>query len=239
MFDQITNLKLQPSDLVKQSLPFSYLALSAAATDGGSHSVRVYTDISTEWVYGDNALVANWTTTTEDILTHQVQLQNQSLYSEANDHAQCKFNLVFRERSDLLSPLLSDGSAFYSTLNVCHEPQSRMTITNPTALSQSADVTYQSGPDVDVHGQFIKNGHLPNTKDTDFRAIQDRWPVFGFAHDLGTVSGKGYAPEEPETQGWRGGWSTKAYQNFLTSKKCGGTRYFRHFWAILGHFCNW
>ena len=40
---------------------------------------------------------------------------------------------------------------------------------------------------------------------------------------------KGYAPEEPETQGWRGGQSTKAYQNFLTSKKCGGTRYFRHF----------
>ena len=36
-----------------------------------------------------------------------------------------------------------------------------------------------------------------------------------------------------------GGQSTKAYQNFLTSKKCGGTRYFRHFWAILGHFYNW
>ena len=50
---------------------------------------------------------------------------------------------------------------------------------------------------------------------------------------------KGYAPEEPETQGWRGGRSMKAYQNFLTSKKCGGTRYFRHFWAILGHFYNW
>ena len=36
-----------------------------------------------------------------------------------------------------------------------------------------------------------------------------------------------------------GGQSMKAYQNFLTSKNCGGTRYFRHFWAILGHFCNW
>ena len=46
------------------------------------------------------------------------------------------------------------------------------------------------------------------------------------------ISSKGYAPEEPETQGWRGGRSTKAYQNFLTSKKCGGTRFFRHFGAI-------
>jgi hypothetical protein len=50
---------------------------------------------------------------------------------------------------------------------------------------------------------------------------------------------KGYAPEELETQGWRGGAVNEGLPNFLTSKKCGGTRYFRHFGAILGHFCNW
>lgn len=37
--------------------------------------------------------------------------------------------------------------------------------------------------------QFINNGILANTFDTNFRAISDDWPVFAFAQDLGTVSG--------------------------------------------------
>ena len=80
----------QPDDWVKQSLPFSYLSVSVAANDGKSHSVQVYTDISAEWVTGDNSLTANWTTTTGNVLTHQVQLSSPSLYSEVSDHTQCK-----------------------------------------------------------------------------------------------------------------------------------------------------
>ena len=36
----------QPGDWVKQSIPFSYLALSAKSLDGADHSVQVYSDIS-------------------------------------------------------------------------------------------------------------------------------------------------------------------------------------------------
>ena len=50
-------------------------------------------------------------------------------------------------------------------------------------------LTHQSGADVDVRGQFAGNGILSNTKDTDFRAIENRYPVFGFAKDLGSVEG--------------------------------------------------
>lgn len=64
------------------------MALSAAANDGGSHSVQVYSDISAEWVSGDNTLTVNWTTTTGDTLTHQVQLESQSEYTEVSDHIQ-------------------------------------------------------------------------------------------------------------------------------------------------------
>lgn len=46
-------------------------------------------DISGEWVTGDNSLVANWTTSTGDIVTHQVQLANQTVFKEINDHIQC------------------------------------------------------------------------------------------------------------------------------------------------------
>lgn len=40
-----------------------------------------------------------------------------------------------------------------------------------------------------VRAQFIQNGKLANSRDTNFRAVSDDWPVFGLAHDLGTVSG--------------------------------------------------
>ncbi|KAJ7044481.1 DUF1793-domain-containing protein [Mycena alexandri] len=142
---------VEPNDLVKQSIPFAYMAVSAAATDGRSHSVQVYSDISAEWVSGDNTLTVNWTsTTTGSILTHQVQLENPSVFAEINDHTQY-------------------GSAFYSTPN-------------------TVSATFQTGADVTVRAQFINNGKLANTLDTAFRAIDDNWPVFGFAHDLGTIT---------------------------------------------------
>ncbi|KAG2042315.1 hypothetical protein BDR03DRAFT_1006723 [Suillus americanus] len=140
---------VEPTDLLKQSIPFSYLALSAVSTDGRSHTVSVYTDISAEWVSGDDSLTVNWTTSTGNILTHQVMLENQ-LYIEYSDYIQ-------------------QGAAYYSTPN-------------------SSSVTYQTGQDVVVRAQFINNGVLANTEDTNFRAVSDNWPVFAFAHDLDTAS---------------------------------------------------
>ncbi|KAL1998449.1 hypothetical protein VTN02DRAFT_6160 [Thermoascus thermophilus] len=48
-------------------------------------------------------------------------------------------------------------------------------------------LTHQSGADVDVRGAFARDGRLANTTDGRYRAIQDDWPVFGFAVDLGSV----------------------------------------------------
>lgn len=59
---------------------------------------------------------------------------------------------------------------------------------NLTPYPQTLGLTYQSGADTTVRGQFISNGHLPNTKDTSFRAVSDNWPVFALAHELGTIS---------------------------------------------------
>lgn len=50
-------------------------------------------------------------------------------------------------------------------------------------------MTYQSGQDAVVRGQFQGQGSLANTQDTNYRAISDDWPVFAFANDLGTVTG--------------------------------------------------
>jgi hypothetical protein len=141
---------VEPKDLLKQSLPFSYMTVTAVSNNGGSHNVQVYSDISAEWVSGNNDLTVNWnTTTTNNIITHQTQLTSPSLYSEANDHTQY-------------------GSAFYSIENL-------------------SGTTYQTGQDTVVRANFIKSGNLPNTKDSNFRAISNNWPVFGFARNLGTV----------------------------------------------------
>ncbi|THH32901.1 hypothetical protein EUX98_g1248 [Antrodiella citrinella] len=142
---------VEPTDLAKQSFPFSYLTLSAAPNDNKTHSVQLYTDISAEWVSGDTSLIANWSSTTAgSILTHQVQLVTQTPFGEVNDRIQ-------------------QGSAFYSTLNI-------------------RGATFQTGQDIVVRAEFIANGSLANTQDTDFRAVSDRWPVFAYAHNLGTIS---------------------------------------------------
>lgn len=52
---------------------------------------------------------------------------------------------------------------------------------------KTSGVTWQSGEDISVRAQFINNGRLPNTRDTNFRAIDDAWPVFAISHDLGNV----------------------------------------------------
>ena len=55
-------------------------------------------------------------------------------------------------------------------------------------MLQSANVTFQTGQDVAVRGQFLNHSTLLNTQDTDYRAISDDWPVFALAHDLGAIS---------------------------------------------------
>jgi hypothetical protein len=56
------------------------------------------------------------------------------------------------------------------------------------ATENTSNLTHQSGSDVDVRGAFEKNGKLDNTNDTNFRAIQDSFPVFGFSNDLGSIT---------------------------------------------------
>lgn len=81
---------VEPNDLVQQSIPFSYLSVSAVSTNGASHAVQIYSDISAEWVSGNRGLVVNWSTTTGSIFTHKVQLTSPTVLSEVSDQTQRK-----------------------------------------------------------------------------------------------------------------------------------------------------
>ncbi|KLO10459.1 DUF1793-domain-containing protein [Schizopora paradoxa] len=77
------------TDLSRQSLPFSYFFITATSADGLPHAVRVYSDITAEWIGGDTNLVANATGNVEsDVVVLQASLQTPRPFSEINDHAQ-------------------------------------------------------------------------------------------------------------------------------------------------------
>ncbi|THH29207.1 hypothetical protein EUX98_g4981, partial [Antrodiella citrinella] len=89
MLVNITFLSPIESDPVKQSLPFTYVYLDAISTDGLSHSVQVYADISAEWSSGNRSAIVTWKTTKTDTSTyHQVQLESPTPFTEVNDQAE-------------------------------------------------------------------------------------------------------------------------------------------------------
>ncbi|KAH9021639.1 hypothetical protein EDB84DRAFT_1580788 [Lactarius hengduanensis] len=80
---------IEPGDWVKQSIPFSYLALTAKSLDGAVHNVQVYSDISGEWNSGDRSHVIRWSeTSTSDVVYHTVNLQNPAVFNEINNQAE-------------------------------------------------------------------------------------------------------------------------------------------------------
>jgi hypothetical protein len=99
-------------------------------------------------------------------VTHQVQLQNQQLYTEVSDH-------------------IMQGSAYYSTADVSPLIPSLENVLSPS--SQLDGATFQTGQDTVVRAQFLNNGALANSQDGNFRAASNDWPVFALSHDLGTV----------------------------------------------------
>jgi hypothetical protein len=51
---------VDPLNLRRQSIPMSYVTVSAAANDGGSHPVSLYMDVSGEWAHGDVGHGVTW-----------------------------------------------------------------------------------------------------------------------------------------------------------------------------------
>ncbi|ROV92383.1 hypothetical protein VMCG_09131 [Cytospora schulzeri] len=141
-----------PNDLLKQSLQYSYVDVTAVSADGASHTVQVYMDCSGEFASGSDVTQnITWDHgTTSGVDYHTFQLSTQQEFVESGDQAEW-------------------GQWFIST-------------------ADTDGVTWKIGEDTVVRGQFETNQTLDDTMDTDFRAINDDWPVFAFSKDLGNVS---------------------------------------------------
>ncbi|EKM77069.1 hypothetical protein AGABI1DRAFT_108435 [Agaricus bisporus var. burnettii JB137-S8] len=56
------------------------------------------------------------------------------------------------------------------------------------ATPKRPGLTWQTGADTDCRTRFAQNGSLTNAKDTEFRPVNSKWPVFTFAIDLGSIT---------------------------------------------------
>ena len=158
---------LTPDDLKRQSLVFSFMEVSVKSLDGASHNVQLYSDIS--------AGKFSW----RCILTLLIY----TLEWVTGDHgaiAQWDIGLT------------KDNIAYHK---VWRQEQLPFSSTNEQAdwgnwyfaTSDEPNLTVQTGADVIVRGQFQSSGSLADTKDWNFRPINQDWPVFGFASDLGNI----------------------------------------------------
>ncbi|KNF06610.1 hypothetical protein PSTG_00484 [Puccinia striiformis f. sp. tritici PST-78] len=82
-----------PGDLLRQSLPFSYLSIELVDNQSSSSSandnVMVYTDIQADWASGDHSVTATWSHSDSDkSLSYQVGRKEQLVFSEKNEYAE-------------------------------------------------------------------------------------------------------------------------------------------------------
>ncbi|PCH43428.1 hypothetical protein WOLCODRAFT_36245, partial [Wolfiporia cocos MD-104 SS10] len=93
---------IEPSDWVRQSIPFSYISLEASSNDGEPHQVEVYSDISAEWLSGNRSALVRWgTTTNQQSVYHEASLQSPTPFGEYETSGQAEDGSVFYAMSQI------------------------------------------------------------------------------------------------------------------------------------------
>jgi hypothetical protein len=79
---------VEPGDLELQSVPLTLLTVSVSFTDGNSHSVQVYADITGEWASNSESAQIEWQTTSDSTGRYwAVELQSQVPLAEPSNMA--------------------------------------------------------------------------------------------------------------------------------------------------------
>ena len=159
---------VEAKDLRRLSMPLSDIITTAQSSDGSTHTVSVYFDISGEWAHGDSTQLIKWapetiarntdgSNRTGNLSTWTVTPNSPTVFNQVNDYP-------------------SWGTVLWST-------------------ASAPGLSIQSGADATVRSQFVGFGHLTGGNDLNQpRAIEDQYPVFAFAKSLGTVGGTATKP---------------------------------------------
>jgi len=153
---------VDPENLQRQCVPFSYITMQAASSDGNSHTVEVYFDISGEWAHGDTTQDLSWSQT---VTSSTIALTNTptspSVLAEFNDQA--SWGTVV-----LASPNASGANL---TWQIGQDTVVRVQAANNGVLLNSQD-TNQPRPISDNWPVFAFCGNLGTVTSTPSAAFQ-------------------------------------------------------------------
>lgn len=103
---------VSPQNLIRQSLPFSYLTVSASGTNGATASIQIYSDIDNSWTgqFGEY-VETDWTYALSEESTSVLTLTpgGTALYSEVNQMAQWGTAVYCTQESgSTVAPMVGD-----------------------------------------------------------------------------------------------------------------------------------
>ncbi|KAJ7617072.1 hypothetical protein FB45DRAFT_222278 [Roridomyces roridus] len=149
---------VEPSDWSRQSFPFSYMYVDGQTTDGNSHNVQLYSDISAEWVTDSLTTPITFGTTMVGSTTQYHQVQSSTPKSVFQDVAE-------------------DGTAYYAVQSA--QPGLKSVIGNDQTLRPQFAAPGQGfNLATDIAGSF------GTVRDSG----SGKFPVFAHAVDLGQTN---------------------------------------------------
>lgn len=139
---------VSPSDLIRQSLPFSYLTVSATSNNGG-HSVQIYSDIDNSWAgqFGVNVATAwNYSYASNGATTYTITPLGGAEFSEVSDMAQWGTAVYAVQSNDKLTSEVGLGSDKRSEFVATGSLSSNSTWSTGSVVSFAQDLGSITGP---------------------------------------------------------------------------------------------
>ncbi|KAL1665470.1 hypothetical protein GGF50DRAFT_114109 [Schizophyllum commune] len=198
---------IEPDDLVLQSLPFAYMAVSVSSLDEKPHNVSLYSDVSGEWLSAHTFNKIVWNTTHEDLFTFHTSRREEPKPMEENSGVAEDSTLYFGMA--VSSPALS--------WRTNSDVNSRATFEEATDLGNSANLTYRpiQNPNDCQWPVFAIAYDLGTVTDESSEVI---WGI-GVARDRIAEAQTGSSPQEDRYHYYLShyGSSSEAFEDFLQS----------------------
>ncbi|EJC98586.1 DUF1793-domain-containing protein [Fomitiporia mediterranea MF3/22] len=109
---------IEPTDLTRQSMPFSYMYLTVQPNDGGSHSVQLFSDVSGEFIGGDFGVPVNWTINeSSDFVYLQMNPSSPLPFQELNERPQDGTLYYCMKKTDGVSWQIANNTEMHIQFN--------------------------------------------------------------------------------------------------------------------------
>ncbi|KAL1759480.1 hypothetical protein FB107DRAFT_271047 [Schizophyllum commune] len=196
---------IEPDDLVLQSLPFAYMAVSVSSLDGKPHNVSLYSDVSGEWLSAHTFNRIVWNTTHEDSFTYHASRREEPQPMEENAGV--------AEDSTLFFGMAASSPALSWRTN--SDVNARVTFQEATDLGNSANLTYRPIQNPDDWPVFAIAYDLGTVTD---ESSEVAWGI-GVARDRIAQAQTGFSPEEDRYPYYLSQYrsSSEAFEDFLQS----------------------